>query len=208
LPCFLITFLISCNEKSTPSEHSLSQNRTCLIHLEKPLGQLKINLPTRFDTTFKWIEYSDCNGCEHVDYRIQSKSLPILKESGFYYFPLEDSVEQFTIKHQIGIDTFNNTKNDFKPLSNNPRSSLSWIYSQEQVVLDTQLLVHKRYFNIEAAKYFDSTHKVRNTTLNAVFLIKNNLLKISFEYRKSYPDSLNNNFIQEALEAIRSIEIL
>lgn len=57
------------------------------------MGQLKIELPERFDTLFKWTEYSDCSGCEHIDYRVQSKKLPVFKESGFVYYPLKDSVD-------------------------------------------------------------------------------------------------------------------
>lgn len=93
-------FFCACNSPLKPDINSITKGKEWDIKLENDLGRLKITLPKHFDTLFKWTQYSDCgDGCANIDYRVQPKKLPFRKESGFIYFPLKDSVEQFTVKH-------------------------------------------------------------------------------------------------------------
>jgi hypothetical protein len=95
----LILFLTSCNNVSNDSKTTFN-GRTWNIKFEDSLGNIQIVLPNQLDTLYRWREHSDCGDpCNQSDYRIQPKALPFFKDNGFYYFPLKDSVEQFTIKH-------------------------------------------------------------------------------------------------------------
>jgi hypothetical protein len=95
----IMLFCFSCQDRNPePIDQSETRFEFKLID---SLGIVSIAYPAGTDTFFTWIQRSDCGKpCEHGDYRFQSKSNQIFKESGFYWDgEPEDSVEQLTIYH-------------------------------------------------------------------------------------------------------------
>jgi hypothetical protein len=54
---------------------------------------------------------------------------------------------------------------------------------------------------------FDSTTKINQQMLSAGTAIKGNMVEFFFEHRKSYKDTLADNFIHNAFESIKTIRI-
>ena len=95
-----VLLLVSCKETAGPADPAVANGNDWSILLGKGLGSCTISLPKNFDTLFTWTQHSDCGDpCARLAYRIQPRHFPVFKETGFYYLPLQDSVEQFTVKH-------------------------------------------------------------------------------------------------------------
>jgi hypothetical protein len=96
--------IISLKRKSAPDSKKIE------VYLNDSVGIISFNKPSRYDTAFSWVHYSDCNTCHEQKYRFQSKGNPILKESRFFWTEPKDSVDRFTISYMKdfpfhGIDT-------------------------------------------------------------------------------------------------------
>ncbi len=178
------------------------------FHLENNLGNVSIVLPNHMDTLISWTQTSDCgDGCSYVDYRIQSQRLPIFKESGFMWIPLEDSVEQFTIKHSKLNYSWQMSDTAMKrylylKLKNEARK-----YPDVAYVVDTILNIDNRYIPVIGYLTYDSTNKTTTQYLDAITALKNNTLQLFFEYRKSHPDSIGHDFINNSFRFLKSIKI-
>jgi hypothetical protein len=203
-----ILFVYSCNETNTNKIEATNNGRTWNISLADNLGNLQIILPKYFDTSFSWTQYSDCgDGCAKSDYRVQSKLLPIFKDNGFIYFPLKDSVEQFTIKHPKRFSPwpFNDTSLVRQYLGR--LKSEAYENSSNKFDIDTVLTIGTQHFGVIAFTSFDTTKKVKIQILNAMTSIKGNIVELFFEYRKSYSDTLSKDFIKNSFDALKTIRI-
>jgi len=214
LTAILMVITIACSNK-IKNEKRLADSRLWNIKLEDSLGTIEIVLPKQLDTLFRWTEYSDCgDGCAYSDYRIQEKSLPIFKDDGFIYFPLRDSVEQFTIKHSKLI--FNKKIQDSSFKQNDSLITLHFLQKLKvesfnkqnyKYLIDTILTINDKMFAMIAYSRFDSVKRINQLNLSAGFGIKGNAIQVCFEHRKSYTDSLSNDFIKNAFESVKTIRI-
>jgi len=203
-----ILFLYSCNETIPKVVPEITNGKTWKISLGDSLGNLQIVLPKHFDTLFNWTQYSDCgDGCAKNDYRVQEKTLPIFKDNGFYYVPLKDSVEQFTIKHSKIFSPwpFNDTSL-VKQFSGRLKSE-AFENNGNKFIIDTLLTIETQHFAVIAFTSFDTTKKARIQFLNAITSIKGNIIELFFEYRKSYSDTLSNDFIKNSFNALKTIRV-
>ena len=155
-----------------------------------------------------WTQYSDCGDpCAKVDYRIQPKTLPIFKETGFYYHPLADTVEQFTIKHSKSakpwpiVDTSLVIQFADK-LKNEAFENRSGKFS-----IDTIIKVDSRNIAVIAFESFDTTTKAKVQILDALTSVDGNLIELYFESRKNFRDTASNKFIQTSFDALKSVRI-
>lgn len=206
---FLILILIvtSCDYKQKYNSVSQSKFKEWTIQLENNLGAISISLPNNIDTFFKWTQYSDCGDpCAQTDYRMQSKSLPIFRESGFYYEALKDSVEQFTIKH-TKINTTNGTPdtlviNHFINKLKSETVDISGRY-----LIDTLITINEKPFAVFAYTVPDTANKVTIQKLTAITAIQGNAIELYFESRRKYKESALTNFCVNSFEALRTIHI-
>ena len=203
-----IFFLYSCNG-TINNEIPITENgKTWNISLGDSLGNLQIILPKHFDTLFSWTQYSDCgDGCAKNDYRVQQKTLPIFKDNGFYYFPLKDSVEQFTIKHPKIFSPwpFNDTSL-VRQFSGRLKSE-AFENNGNKFIIDTLLTIGTQHFAVIAFTSFDTAKKATIQMLNAMTSIKGNVVELFFEFRKSYKDTLSNGFIKNSFDALKTIRV-
>ncbi len=205
---FTLLFLISCKEKRKVSINSKVDGKVWNIKLENNLGSIKITLPKHFDTLYKWTQYSDCgDGCANYDYRVQPKKLPFFKDDGFYWYPLTDSVESFTIKHpkvtrQWPIDDTILIRQLSGRLKLQAYENKSGKFS-----FDTVLTIGKNVIATIAFSNYDTANKASIQMLNASMIINGNLIEIFFECRKSYIDTLSKKFIYTSFEALKTIQI-
>src|SRR5688572_15961421 len=103
--------LFSCN--STPHDTQGGLPVAYATHdfiLADSLGSTTFLTPERFDTSFSWIKHGDCTSCGDTMYRLQPTGRKVFKESGFYWYRPNDSIEQFTIEQSreiiLGNDSF------------------------------------------------------------------------------------------------------
>ena len=182
--------------------------KTWDVKLENNLGIFRITLPKHLDTLLNWSQSSDCgDGCAKIDYRIQSKLLPIFKDNGFYWIPLKDSVEQFTIKHpkltrQWPINDTSLVRQFSGRLKNEAYENRS-----DKFLIDTVLKVDNLIIAVIAFNSIDTTKNIKVQILNAMTAIDGNLIELFFEYRKSYKDTVTSNFIQTSFDALRTIRV-
>ena len=203
-----IFFLYSCNEAHTSNIHISTHRKTWDIPLSDSLGNLQIVLPKNFDTMFNWVQYSDCgDGCAKIAYRIQQKGLPIFKENGFIYFPLKDSVEQFTIKHAKLFSPWPFYDTLLVRQFSGKLKSEAYEANSQSFLIDTIMTIGKQHFAAVAFTSFDTSRNTKIQILNAATSIKGNIIEFFFEYRKSYTDTLANDFIKNALEALKTARI-
>ena len=203
-----IFFLCFCRGTATNEIPITENGKTWNISLGDSFGNLQIILPKHFDTLFSWAQYSDCgDGCAKNNYRVQLKTLPIFKDNGFLYFPLKDSVEQFTIKHSKIFSPwpFNDTSL-VRQFSSRLKSE-AFENNSNKFIIDTLLTIGTQHFAVIAFKSFDTTKKTKIQILNAMTSIKGNMIEFLFEYRKSYSGNLSNDFIKKSFDALKTIRV-
>ncbi len=199
-----ITLLIACNPHVS-IEIPPEESRNVIISLADSLGTISITLPKRYDTSFNWTHYSDCNTCHYIKYRVQPKNLPLIKESGWYWREPKDSVERFTITHSI-----------FMP-SRQITDSLNIFFQKErqkeelkrlgqEVLSDTLLRINNTYYSIIRQNFFDTYDTLYKQTLLCGSSIKGNFVNLNFE-RFSKRPLLNDSFVKNAEYFLKTISI-
>jgi hypothetical protein len=209
-PKFIIALLLltACTDRKSTRSDTVSDGRTWNIKLANGLGDLNIILPKHLDTLISWTQYSDCGDpCAKVDYRIQPKSLPIFKESGFYYFPLADSVEQFTIKHSKIAEPWPIVDTSLVSQFAGKLKNEAFENHSGKFIIDTILKVDNRNVAVIAFHSFDTTKRAKVHILNALTSIDGNLIELFFESRKSYQDTASSNFVQTSFNALKTLRI-
>ena len=201
-------FLYSCSGTNSNEFNTTTNGKDWNISLGDSLGNLQIVLPKHFDTLFSWTQYSDCgDGCAKSDYRIQDKTLPIFKDNGFIYFPLKDSVEQFTIKHSKRFSPWPFNDTSFVRQFLGRLKSEAFENNGNKFSIDTLLTIGTQHFAVIAFTSFDTTKKAKIQMLNAMTSIKGNIVELFFECRKSYADTLSNDFIKNSFDALKTIRV-
>ena len=200
--------LYSCNSTPQAKNESVPIGRQWNIKLENQLGEVTVVLPNHFDTLLSWTQTSDCgDGCSYVDYRVQPHKLPVFKESGFMYFPLKDSVEQFTIKHSKLNYIWQAHESLLKRYQTERLKGEANKYPSGKYIIDTVVTIDNRYFPIIGYITYDSTDKTTTQYLSASTALKENLLQFFFEYRKNILDSSSKNFIENSFQYLKTIKI-
>ena len=202
------TFFASCKdvtEKGT--DHLVSPNsKVVQVKLSDSLGTVILAVPDRYDTSFVWIDHSDCGKpCDQQKYRYQPKSLRITKESGFVWQgEPKDSVDRFTISHS-GDFPFHNgdTAKDFAG-HQHLKLQLTSDPSNPPVIFDTIERINDRYYSIFAMQRSDT---IRCEKVLAVTTIKGNRIRFQYDLLTKRTDSVETNFIKNSIELIRTIRI-
>lgn len=203
-----IMAVVTCDDKDKSTAKNQSSFKEWTISLDNRLGNISISLPGNMDTFFKWTQYTDCGDpCAQTDYRVQSKSLPIFKESGFYFEVLKDSVEQFTIKHtktataNVTPDTL--VVNHFiGKLKSETVENIAGKY-----LIDTLITINDKPFAVLAYTVTDTANRITIQKLTAITAIQGNGIEFYFECRKKYMDSDSVNFIRNSYAALKTVLI-
>ena len=205
-----VILLVSCKDKShTDKASTVPENSIAITtNLRDSLGKVSFSIPAHFDTSFTWTNRSDCGKpCDHEQYRFQSKSFPIFKESGFYYDIPDISTDQFTIIHS-GYFPFHNkidTSKDFARHENFKSRLLSDPYNGDSF-FDTIEKVDDRYYSIVYMSRFDSARQKHFAKVAALTTIKGN--EIEFHYDLKKKDTIDKKkFFDNATLFIRTIRM-
>jgi hypothetical protein len=204
-----IIFLSSCLDKTqTLSAENLTENsKYVTITLRDSLGTASLFIPRHFDTSFTWTNFSDCGkSCNKEEYRYQKRSLPIFKESGFYYVVPDISVDQFTIIHSSYIpfyvgDTSKNVGRHHvfkRKLASEPDNG--------RISLDTIEKIGDRYFSIICSNGFDSVKQKHFAKVAAMTTVKSN--EIEFHYDIRTKDTINlKEFYLNSIKLLRTVRM-
>jgi len=182
-------------------------SRAVTINLKDSLGKVSFSIPIRFDTFFTWTNHSDCGKpCDREEYRFQPKSLPVFKESGFYYHIPDISINQFTVIHS-GYFPFHKgdtSKNLARHV--NFKGRVLSESNNGKLVSDTIEKIYGRYFSIVCITDFDTTKQKHFATLVALTTIRGN--DIEFHYDIKTKDTINEKqFFDNATQFIRTTRI-
>ncbi len=203
-------FFVSCNNSVDTKEKKTNAFETKLIELSlvDGLGKVNFSIPVSFDTNFSWIYSSDCGKpCDVQKYRFQSKTVKIIKESGFLWTGApRDSVESLTISHpsllnfgRNNLDTAKNTAMYFQikqQLTDDP------LYPP--INFDTIQKIGDRYFSIFIMEKTDS---IQSKKVLAATSIRGNTIIFKFELLKKNKDTASGKFIENSLKHINTIRI-
>jgi hypothetical protein len=80
-------------------------------------------------------------------------------------------------------------------------------YPSSEYLIDTIIEIDHRYFAAIGFVFNDTVNKSQTQYLNSATPLKNNLLEIFFEYRKSYKDTIAGDFMKNSFDALKSIQI-
>jgi hypothetical protein len=204
-----VIFFTSCLDKSQSlTNESLPENsKSVTTTLRDSLGTVSFSIPSRLDTSFAWTNRSDCGKpCDHEQYRYQSKTLPIFKESGFYYDIPDIPIDQFTIMHS-GYFPFHNgdtTKNVVR--HENFKGRLSSDPINGTIVSDTIEKINDRYFSVIATSGYDKERKKHFAKVAALTTIKNNEIEFHYDIKTKATIKLKD-FYQNSIRFIRTVRI-
>ncbi|RTQ44717.1 hypothetical protein EJV47_27380 [Hymenobacter gummosus] len=215
---FCLSFLLmlaGCRDKPTAEAQDafLANTRPDSVVLENGLGTVYLRVPRTYDTLFAWTSYSDCDGCDDIRYRFQSRKLPVYRESGFVHrFPI-DSVNQLTIIHNTFFKTgIQSTKPHTTRLHDSLLNRWHQEVTKEKAAKKTDLLfgsfdtlehINGRDFGIKAFWRFDSLRLLHINDFEA----STDKLRFVYTLRTRQNDSTARHFQRDALRLLRTIRI-
>jgi hypothetical protein len=203
LPIFLIV-TYSCGVKNENDKLvNCKEQRTLLAD---SMGSVDICIPLRYDTSFMWIDKSDCGmPCDTHKYRYQPKTLRIRKETGFYYTqPPPDTIDCLTISHSRYFPFHNGDSSQVINMHKAYRETLSAENRDLSFVYDTIRKINGRYFSVFALERFSSATGEKIVIASST--IKTNWIR--FEFHTVGPSSyLDSHFIENSLSLLKSVVI-
>ena len=202
---FLALVFFSCSHFRGEGLKSIApkNSRVAELKLADSLGTIEFFIPRRYDTSFEWIDQSDCGKpCDIQKYRYQPKEQKVQKESGWAWVDSsKDSIEWFTVSHSADIhfrgdDT---TKNaiGYKKF----KDQLISENSNTPIVFDTLQKIYDRYYSIFGMERAGSKKVI------AVTAVKGNLIRFQYDLLSKQDDSISKNFIRNSIDLVRTIHI-
>ncbi len=206
LKIIVAIFLASCIDKVQNDTRAIVPDNSKFVttSLRDSLGEVSFSIPNRYDTSFTWTNHSDCGKpCDHEQYRFQPKSLPIFKETDFYYNIPDISVDQFTIIHSGYFPFHSSMDTSKRSIGHEPfKSRLASDPHNGQIKFDTIEKINGRYFSIVCMAGFDSTRQKYFAKVAALTTIKGN--EIEFHYDTKSKDIINEkDFFDNSIEPIK-----
>jgi hypothetical protein len=201
-----MTICVACKNGSfdKSSEYSI-RSRTVQIKLIDSLGIITLDVPSRYDTSFEWVNRSDCGKpCDEQKYRFQPKNLPILKESGWITTYPKDSIDQFTITHSSYFPFRNYEASKNVDRHNDIKSNLLSDIVNPPIVFDTIQKINNKYFSIFVMEKPDTVH---HRKVIAITSINGNEIEFEYELLSRVSDPTGINFISNSLNLISTIRI-
>jgi hypothetical protein len=171
------------------------------------LGTVSFYIPVRFDTSFMWTNISDCGkACNHEQYRYQPRTLPIYKESDFYYEIPDIEIDQFSIIHSGYFPFHDGDTSKNMSRHENFISNLSSNSYNGTITYDTVEKIGDRYYHIVYMQGFDKVKQKYFAKVAALTTIKSNEIEFHYDIRKK--DTINLiEFNNRAIRYIRTIHI-
>jgi hypothetical protein len=207
----IVLFLVACNDTTTQTIVAVKplNSKDTTFTLKDTLGDISITIPHRYDTFVVWTQHSDCSRCGNEKYRFQPKSLPIYKESGWYWHDRKDSIEQFTIEHPQYIiinDSF--PVNAIEMLHGRmlEEAKSDPLMYKDKFHLDTIENINGRRFSIITSENYEYSTKLYSKAVWGTTLIKGNNVKFKFALLTSRQDSITKNFIRNSKELLHQIK--
>jgi hypothetical protein len=202
----VIIFSISSCNGSPNDDTSPVKTISERVNLGDSLGTVVLSVPIRYDTSFSWINSTDCGKpCDTWTYRFQSKILPITEESGMLWMgePL-DSIDRLTIT--CPRESYHYADDTIKDLIlyNQVKAGLKSKNSRVIFLLDTIQKIGDRYFTIFALNRSDS---VESKKILATTRIKGVKVEFSYELLTKKHDSLSIGFINTSYDLIKTLQI-
>jgi hypothetical protein len=203
----LIVLVLACKNDPQPSLVELppEESQIIMVKLEDSLGTVSITLPKRYDTSFQWTHYSDCNGCEQWKYRFQSSSLPIYKESGFYWDVLEDSVENLTIVHSPSLHRRHHSDSVIFYFHNEEKIGPNQA-PDTTIIFDTLMKISDGYFSV-VGREEHSMDSIIFKQLKTQTFIGGTKVQLIFELKAKNRDPQTDNFLSNSFYYIKQISI-
>ena len=200
----LLLVFVSCKNKPTPVINYTGFVDRQVV-LDSGLGTVSFKLPARFDTFYKWIDWSDCFPCGWTYYKFANKKYALLKDD--YRFKVEDSAFQLTIRHkyykEIPDSFYANTKYVFDTI----RSDIGLrreLHHDSLVQFEHPLINNRRYLVSFYRQGVSEINKFGNRLYaNAKTIFNQRYLEFIFQSDAS--DTAE--FFSKAYKTIQSIQI-
>jgi hypothetical protein len=197
------------NAKNDLNDSSIG-SKTIMVKLADSLGTVNVSLPDRYDTSFSWTHTSDCGKpCDKIKYRFQPKALPIFRESGFYFYPLKDSIDQFTISHSgyISLSHENADSSGIFVYHQVKKASAVADPETNKIKSDTVEKIGDHYFSIITIEKYDSLKFQYSKKILASTYFKGNEINFNYELLTKEKNAVNSNFVARSMQSLRSIHL-
>lgn len=207
----LYLVFIFCNCKNSPvkdtTHFQVGDIQSVNIKLADSLGGINLNLPTRYDTSFTWTEYSDCGKpCNKIKYRYQPRIAKVSKETGWIQlWELTDSIEWFTVSHSGHFPFHDKLDSNFiTSYHKKKRESLTQDPAIHLIKSDWVEKIADRYFSIFVIDISDSLKM--NKKILAGSCIYGNIIEFNFDLISKQNDIAQKDFLEKSLSYLRSIK--
>lgn len=172
-----------------------------IVDLRNDLGRLTILLPSRFDTTFTWIDFSDNSCDDQYKYRYADSDYPLIQETGFIYELKEDSLFFFTISH-LKITGCSNNKSEIE------QDDLDLMVKRERVLNPQNKLTFQKLLTINNRKYAVIADHNRVGNLDHAYISARTIVDyqiISINYNCIMHDCMD--FHETMMKSLKTIKI-
>jgi hypothetical protein len=212
LSIILFFLFAGCNDNSKIDTIQLASENSIIVTLKlvDSLGNIRVTLPKRYDTSFTWTDHSDCGKpCDKIKYRFQPKMLKISKESGWIWPEQpKDSVEKFTIVHSGYFPFHDDTDSNFIfKVHQRRKSDMVKNSDTYKIKSDTVEIIGDRYFSIVVIELFDSTKSQYSKKVLAATTIKSNPIEFRFELLTKQNNKQTTDFVNNSMYFVRTIRI-
>lgn len=202
---FLLVFSASCHEaaRKDSSSELPDHGRLAQIQLVDSLGSVTVAMPGRYDTSFSWINRSDCGKpCDEQEYRFQSRETRIIRESGFVFrrWP-HDSVDQLTISHSSWVPYREEDPKAIFIRHEHEKDFVRYnIFPPIPIIFDTVEKIHDRNYSIIVLAQKDT---IEQKIIQAVTTVQGVEVKLSYRLLSKKQDTVARDFIKSSLDLIR-----
>ena len=205
---FLISLLFILSCKTEENQQLPTNNSKFTFTLIDGLGTVSMDFPDQTDTFFSWIQRSDCGKpCEHGDYRFQSKSNRIFKESGFAWSgEPEDTVNQLSIYHSRAdsILSFDDSL-IFQNVNFLMKSMLSDV-TRANILSDTLIKIDDRNYYVFRVANFKKGG-IRERKLIAFTTISGTILEFEYKLLTKNYDAITKDFFDTSLKNLYTVKL-
>ena len=168
------------------------------INLKNDLGELTIKLPSEFDTTYSWTNYSDYYCGDREMFRIANKNYTLLQENGAFYNVIPDSLYQMTIEQLRHIECGDSIIIDNTTLESMTEKYIAIYSSSTKIFVKELRRIHERDYLIIGSNLR------KETRLNIMTAINGHYILIDFIYQGK---QCGQEFVDKINKSLNTIKI-
>jgi hypothetical protein len=203
--CLLLCVAMGCK----PSNRKIAKLEGVerIMKLKNNLGELRIIVPSFYDTVIQWTDRSDCYSCGYEKYRFQIKNNPIALERGIIWKgDPSDSVDDITISHSIVRYSLSSDSQ----ISDRDHRRIVHEYALDlrfyPIVSDTLMKIGSRLYSLSFSKSYDSSKALFKKAVIGATLVHGE--EVFIQFKKWSRSPIREDYFERSLGILESIKFI